>query len=130
MSYLTRLPSVPDRDDVNEGMAFFANTGPFGQACETCEHRGYWRGRKTRFNQHGRRASAKSGFAHRAVKCFIRLSRHGTDLTSMKSWRSCKYHRRETVVNQSLTAPTGCSATRKRKANLKQRGTTNEWTWT
>jgi hypothetical protein len=55
---MTRLPGVPDSDDVNEGMAYFANTGPFGKTCDTCAHRGYWRTKK-RINPHGRLVSEK-----------------------------------------------------------------------
>jgi hypothetical protein len=89
MSYMTRLPGVPDSDDVNEGMAYFANTGPFGKTCETCAHRGYWRTKK-RINPHGRVVSEKQ-VRSSGCQMFHRLSgRHGPRVD--KSWGSCKYY--------------------------------------
>ena len=43
MSYMTRIPGYPDRDDVHAGMAHFAGGGPEGKTCESCKHRGYSR---------------------------------------------------------------------------------------
>jgi hypothetical protein len=43
MSHMTKVPGVPDKDDVHPGMAYFSNTGPFCETCGTCAHRGYRR---------------------------------------------------------------------------------------
>lgn len=40
---MTRLPGVPDNRDLKPGMAFFADTGPFGKTCGDCKFRGYYR---------------------------------------------------------------------------------------
>jgi hypothetical protein len=37
---MTKIDGVPDRDSVKPGMAYFAGTGPFGETCGTCLHRG------------------------------------------------------------------------------------------
>jgi hypothetical protein len=43
MSHMTKLPGVPDRDDIRPGMAYFAGTGPQGKTCGDCAHHGYQR---------------------------------------------------------------------------------------
>src|SRR5262245_9322665 len=42
-SGLTRIPGVPDSGEVTRGMAYFPGTGPYGQTCGDCDHRGYYR---------------------------------------------------------------------------------------
>ena len=42
-SGMTRLPGVPDSGDVEPGMAYFPDTGPFGRTCGDCHSRGYVR---------------------------------------------------------------------------------------
>ena len=40
MDPMTKLDGVPSRDDALPGMAFFANTGPYGKTCGECKFRG------------------------------------------------------------------------------------------
>jgi hypothetical protein len=40
VSFMTRLPGVPDTDEALPGMAFFAGTGPYGKTCGDCKFRG------------------------------------------------------------------------------------------
>jgi len=39
---MTKLPGVPDKDDVKPGMASWEGNGPKGKYCESCVHRGYY----------------------------------------------------------------------------------------
>jgi hypothetical protein len=90
MSYMTKLPGVPDTDDLKAGMAFFPNTGPFGKTCETCAHRGYWRKGKDKFNVRTGMIEEKQV---RSLGCrmFLKLSdKHGPRVD--KNWRACKYY--------------------------------------
>lgn len=34
------IDGVPDRSNAKPGMAYFADTGPFGRTCGQCGHRG------------------------------------------------------------------------------------------
>jgi hypothetical protein len=36
--HLTRIEGCPDRNSAKPGMAFFANSGPFGETCGNCQH--------------------------------------------------------------------------------------------
>ena len=77
MSYMTKLPGVPDTDEVKAGMAFFPGTGPVGKTCESCAHRGYWKKGKNKFNP---RTGLIEQTQTRSLGCrmFLRLSgRHG-----------------------------------------------------
>ena len=51
MSYLAKLPGMPDRDGIRPGMAFYEGSGPAGACCGNCQHRGYWRAGKTDFDE-------------------------------------------------------------------------------
>jgi hypothetical protein len=71
---LTKIEGVPDRSDAKAGMAYFANTGPFGTTCGDCRHRGYAKG-KGRTN---------------ACAMYWKLTvQHGGQVD--KYWASCKY---------------------------------------
>ena len=90
MSYMTRLPGVPDTDDVKPGMASYANTGPAGTTCETCAHRGYYRQGKSKFNPRTGLIEERH-VPHSGCKMFLKLThRHGP--TVEKNWHSCKYY--------------------------------------
>ena len=43
MSHMTKIRSVPNRDDVRPGMAYFARTGPPNKTCHDCALLGYIR---------------------------------------------------------------------------------------
>lgn len=43
MDYMTKLEGVPSTDDAKPGMAHFAGTGPYGETCGKCKHRGLTR---------------------------------------------------------------------------------------
>ena len=44
--HLTVIPGLPCREDIVPGMAHFAGSGPEGETCGGCEHRGVRRGRR------------------------------------------------------------------------------------
>ena len=76
MSYMTKLPGIPDKDEIRPGMASWYGGGPKGKTCGTCVHRGYWKdnGKKT------------MGCAE-----FHRMSgRHGPAVNSY--WSACKHY--------------------------------------
>ena len=71
MSHMTKLPGVPDRDDVIVGMAHYAGSGPLGKTCGDCANRTPW-------PEHGDCA------------VYRRLAgRIGRTLT--KRWAACRY---------------------------------------
>ncbi len=89
MPIMTVLPGVPDATDVKPGMAYFANTGPPGETCGGCLHRGYWREGKTKFNSDSNQLEEKR---KRSLGCkmFLKLAmQHGPAVN--KSWPACKY---------------------------------------
>lgn len=52
--YMTKLPGIPSSDQVKDGMAFFAGTGPEGKTCGDCKLRGYQRqSSKETWNERG-----------------------------------------------------------------------------
>lgn len=89
MNHLTKIPGVPDSDDVRPGMAHYTRTGPDGATCGSCIHRGYHRAGKNKFNE---RTGLIEETQRRTLGCreFLRLSgRHGPVVD--KDWRACKY---------------------------------------
>lgn len=44
--HLTAVSGFPRLEDVVPGMAFYAGTGPEGETCGNCEHRGVRRGKR------------------------------------------------------------------------------------
>ena len=85
MSYLTRLPNVPDRDDIKPGMAFYEGSGP--------RHRGYWRAGRTVFNEQTSMLEEKR-VQHSGCTLFLKFThRHGPEVK--KEWKACKYHQRK-----------------------------------
>lgn len=90
MSIYTRLPGVPDRDDVKPGMASYAGTGPYGATCGTCRSRSYWRAAKGKFNQQTGQIEERR-VRSQACKMFLVLThRHGPPV--QKEWPACKYY--------------------------------------
>ena len=74
MSYMTKLPGVPDSDAIKPGMASWEGNGPKGKTCGTCKHRGYYHDDNYR------------------VGCgmFFKLSgAHGPRV--LMRWKACKY---------------------------------------
>lgn len=77
---LTRIAGVPNSEDVQPGMAYFAGTGPEGKTCGSCAHRGYQR-------------ESVGGKAYSVTSCrqFKRMTgRHGSPVGS--DWKACKYY--------------------------------------
>lgn len=90
MSYMTKLPGVPDRDDVRAGMASFQGSGPAGKTCESCAHRGYWRTGKPKFNRQTGMLE-ETGYRSNSCAMFLKLThRHGPAVE--KKYRACKYY--------------------------------------
>lgn len=63
MSFMTKIDGVADSDDALPGMAFFANTGPYGKTRGDCKHRGL-----TRQSQKAVYSEAKQEFVHRSYR--------------------------------------------------------------
>jgi hypothetical protein len=90
MSYMTKLPGVPDTDDVKPGMAYFENTGPAGRTCGSCKHRGYYRTGKFRFNKQTEMLE-ETGRRSNSCAMFLKLThRHGPAVE--KGWKACKFY--------------------------------------
>ncbi|MGY2987648.1 hypothetical protein [Bradyrhizobium sp. USDA 4508] len=89
MGYLTKLPGVPDRDEVKPGMAHFAGTGPAGKTCGDCKWRGYFRKGRDKFNPHTNLIESKQV---KTMGCreFLRLS-HSHGPAVYKGWPACKF---------------------------------------
>ncbi|WLA79626.1 hypothetical protein [Bradyrhizobium elkanii] len=87
---MTRLPGVPDRDDIRPGMAHFPGTGPFGKTCGTCVHRGYWRKGKDKIDP-----KTHAIISHQVrtggCKMFLILTHaHGPAIS--KNWEACRHY--------------------------------------
>jgi hypothetical protein len=89
MSHMTKLPGVPDTDDVKPGMAHYAGTGPYGATCGTCRFRGYWRPTRDKFNPKTNRIEEKR-FRTQACKKVVELT-HKHGLPVKADWAACKY---------------------------------------
>jgi hypothetical protein len=87
---MVKLPGVPDRRDINPGMAYFPDTGPQGKTCGQCAHRGYQRqSSKSHWNVQLQQEVFQS---YHVSKCAVFKSmtgRHGHDIN--KYWHACKY---------------------------------------
>jgi hypothetical protein len=87
MSYMTRIPGYPDRDDIRAGMASFQGSGPAGSTCETCAHRGYHR---------------NTGKPAKGCWMFLKLThRHGPAID--RHWRACRYYAPRTTESTNRT---------------------------
>lgn len=90
MDHMTKVEGVPSTDDAIPGMAFFANTGPYGKTCGDCKHRGL-----TRQSQKAVYNEAKQEFVHRSYRTtqcamFKRLAgEYGTPVKG--DYPACKY---------------------------------------
>jgi hypothetical protein len=89
MSYMTRLPGIPDTDEIKPGMAFFVGTGPLGKTCGDCAHRGYWRPAKDKFNPRTQLLEEKHYRTQACRKYFELSMRHGLPVKA--DWAACKY---------------------------------------
>lgn len=90
MSYMTRIPGYPDRDDVHAGMAHFAGGGPEGKTCESCKHRGYSRKGRDKFNPRTNLIE-ETHYHARGCRMFLKLhGQHGSPIR--KDWRACRYY--------------------------------------
>jgi hypothetical protein len=79
MGIMTKIEGAPDRGDVKPGMAFFAGSGPPGETCGDCLHRGYYR-------LNGKGKSCRTT----GCRVFKTLTgKHGPSVN--KDNRSCKY---------------------------------------
>jgi hypothetical protein len=86
---MTRLPGVPNREDVKPGMAHYAGSGPAGMTCGDCAYRSYWRPGKDKVNPRTRLIETTQ---KRTLGCreYRRLTgQHGPAV--MKEWAACSY---------------------------------------
>jgi hypothetical protein len=89
MDYMTKLPGVPSSDQIKEGMAFFEGTGPSGQTCGKCIHRGYQRLRSPKWSEDAQDFVER---AYRTTACamFRKLTGdHGPAVSA--DYHACKY---------------------------------------
>lgn len=90
MSFMTKLDGVPDTDQVKPGMAYFEGTGPAGQTCGKCKHRGY-----SRISSNGTWSKYTQQIEHRTYRVtscakFKALAgEHGPSVD--RDWKACKY---------------------------------------
>lgn len=89
---MTKIEGVPSKDEVRDGMAYFAATGPFATTCGDCKHRGYYRQRAESFNPNTGQWESKR-YKTQACAMHHKLSgRHGSVVKA--EWASCKYFER------------------------------------
>lgn len=87
---MVKIEGVPDAADAKPGMAFFADTGPFGRTCGECVHRGY-----TRQSGNGRWDEARQEMIYRhyrVTSCamFLKMAgHHGPPVET--DYHACKY---------------------------------------
>lgn len=91
MAHRTKLPGVPDREDIIPGMAYIAGTGPPGKTCGDCWYR--WL----------TRVSA-NGVEYRVPECQLFLAynggKHGRRIS--RNNRSCKYFEPKEKGNEEV----------------------------
>lgn len=85
---MTKLPGVPDTDDVRPGMASYLGSGPLGSVCGTCGFYSYYKAGKDKLNKQGQYVSTPVKTL--GCKMFAILTgRHGPAVN--KDWAACKY---------------------------------------
>lgn len=89
---MTKINGVPDNKDVHEGMAFFANTGPFATKCGECKHRGYTRTGREKFNPDTNQWESRLRRTSGCAMFHMLTGSHGP--TVKAEWPSCKYFER------------------------------------
>jgi hypothetical protein len=95
MSIMTRLPGVPDRDDVKPGMAHFAGSGPVDTTCGDCAHRSYWRAGKGKFNKQTGLIEERRVRSQGCKMFLVFTHRHGPPVK--KEWASCKFYKENPI---------------------------------
>jgi hypothetical protein len=72
---MTKIANVPDKGDLNPGMAHYEGSGPRGKTCGHCLHRGYYS------HDHDKRMGCGK---------FYQLTGHNGPAVKTH-WRACKY---------------------------------------
>jgi hypothetical protein len=89
MSRMTRLPGVPDTDDIRPGMASYYGSGPWGKTCGDCAHRGYFKKGKDKINKKTHLFEDRR-VKHNGCHEYLRLThKHGPKVS--EDWAACKY---------------------------------------
>lgn len=89
MSRMTKLPGVPDRDDVRPGMASYFGTGPLGSTCGNCRFYGYYKAGKDKVNPRTQLFESRQ-VKTLGCKMYATLTHsHGPAVN--KDWAACKY---------------------------------------
>lgn len=86
---MTKIKGAPDKSQVKPGMAYFADTGPFGTRCGTCVHRGYYR-EAERWNKKRERHELRRIHVTGCAMYHQLTGRHGPSVD--QDWASCKYY--------------------------------------
>lgn len=87
MPFMTRIPGVPDRDQIREGMAWYVGTGPDDKTCGDCALRGYY---KDPVSYHG------------GCKKFRQLAgKHGPAVRT--DYKACRYFEQQTNASRSFS---------------------------
>jgi hypothetical protein len=90
ISNLTKLPGVPDSGDAVPGMAHFAGSGPYGETCGGCVHRGYYRQAKTGKWNPQTNTHDYSTYRHPGCAMFKKLTGRAGPAVSADN-QACKY---------------------------------------
>jgi len=86
---MTKLPGVPDTDDIRPGMASYLGTGPLGSTCGTCKWMGYFKPGKDKFNKRTEQ-TVSTRVKTQGCRMFLTLThRHGPGVKA--EWAACKY---------------------------------------
>lgn len=90
-THLTSDPGDANVHDVRPGMAYFANTGPFGTTCGECRHRGCI----TSYDRWNKEYEVWEVRTRRTGGCamYKQIMRKG-GLPVDPAWPSCKYFER------------------------------------
>jgi hypothetical protein len=89
MSHYTKIDGVHDSDELRPGMAFFLGSGPAGQTCGSCRHRGYSYEKPTKNRKTGK--TELKGVRTFGCAMYHKLSagKHGDPVD--RRWAACKY---------------------------------------
>ena len=78
---MTKLPGTRNSSEVLPGMAYWQGTGPKGQTCGTCKHRGYWSKDHDKYRRGCFMFNQLSGGVHGpAVRMFYRACKYWSNV--------------------------------------------------
>jgi hypothetical protein len=114
---MTAWPMSSEAKETAPGMAYFADTGPFGKTCGDCVNRGYQRLRSPKFDARLNEWIEKSYNYNGCAKFKQLTGNHGSVIDSLL--HSCKYF--EAKFNEQPTPQQGTSQARDRPSSSSTR---------